>query len=565
MILEAARQSADSRLLSIAQAVFIHTESTTDDRIEAIAAINDIGDKIRFQQVWERLDPEDKSHPNAAAEYCRFLLGSGRPSKVIEFLATFETKTDELSRLRVEAQLQLSLDQDTGFLRDGLVGAIRLVEEGSDEMRLEILNRLARLPHSQFEPEEAQTLLEAIEKVADKSMLDTTLSFSLRIAGNPVRSTGLIDEAVALLLEEQIDSLCAWLLRNGEHEAILEHIDEVQAYRSAIAYEARVRALIATERLEDAFAFLKFPPDIADRVGALMMRAAVARRLERESAESGAWQEAMLEAERDMTRNHFLKIARAAQSMNRTRIAADALVAACGHPRGLMPPIEEISWLVGYLAKHDRADDLLLVSRRMLSRHSDDPVMMNNAIYLTIVLNGPEAANDNLVSLIEGLATSYPEVVGIRTTLALAYLMAGRNDEAYAVFRPEEFTGIGWQKFNASDRAIFAIALERKDDGKLAANVKQMIDWEEMLEVERIFFRDHLIEEDPRSRRLADADAPAEESPDPRLDGPSRAELLEQRRNRDADRTGESNPRLEMLREQRETEAKAPAPEPEVP
>lgn len=270
---------------------------------------------------------------------------------------------------------------------------------------------------------------------------------------------------------------------------------------------------MSLERFDDAFTLLQYPPDIADKIGVLMLRASVARVLGRKSAETTAWRAALLEAERDLTQNHYLKLSRFALAVGENSVAADAIVAACRHPRGVMPPSSEIEWVMPYLIENDRPDDLLSVSQRFLVSEWSNPVLMNNSIYLSLLLNGDAPIGENVLTLIEDLASKNPGILGIRTTLALAYLQSGRGEDAHSVFRPEEFTGIGWQRFAPSDRAIFAMALRAHGSGEHATNVIAMIDWSEMLEAERAFFRSSLIPSEVRVEVAATGEEGTDQEP----------------------------------------------------
>jgi len=543
VLLRAARRANDSRLLAIGQALFVHPEATPEDRILGLAAINDTGDGLRFESFWKELEAETRKSPEALRERCRHLIREGRSESAIELLREADPREHpQLALLKVEALL----DRDeTDTDRRALELALSLLDDApGNEIRVRLLNRLAEIDPSRIGSEKATRLEQWLDRLP-VTAIDPSLPYALRVARSPDRRDAILREAVDDLRADHLDPLCQWLSRLGEHERIEKRIDEVQAYRSAVAYETRVRALIALDRLEDAFALLQYPPDVANRVGALVMRASVAGRLGRRSAETSAWQEALHVASRDMTRNHYLELARFAQAAGERRVAADALVAACRHPRGIMPPSDEIRWLVRYLIEQDRPGDLLAVCKRLLQSEAENPVLLNNAIYLSIILGGEGTVGDNVLELVDTLGEEHPDILGIRTTRALAHLMAGRPGEAREAFRADEYEGIGWQLFPASDRAIFAMVLQEDGPEELARHVRDVIDWSEMLEAERAFFRKHLSD---NARSTGIETATADSSGDATGGGPNAVRV---EGDREASASGDlpPSPRLQRLQE----------------
>ena len=569
VLMTAARAVGDGRILTIAQALYTHEAATPEDRIEALGAINDVGDTLRFPAFWEALSGEARALPEAQVERMRHLLLKKAPLQVIEELGKSELAPGDPRRLmKIHALLQFGEAEKD---RAALTLALEEAREAPDEeARRKIFGLISVLPPERIPREIAAEALEAARSFPAIDELEPTLNFTLRIAQAPESRQGIAREALAALQKEHLDSLCRWLMRLREHRLIIEHIDEVQAFRSGFAFEARVQSLIAVHRLEDAFILLQFPPETADRVGALMLKATVARALGRKSEETAAWQEALLEAERDMTQNNYLKLARFAQAAGERRVAADAIVAACRHPRGIMPPSGEIDWLMQYLIENDRPGDLLVVSRRFLRSEWGNPVLLNNAIYLSVILGGEDSVGENVIQLVDSLQERHPGILGIRTTKALVHLLAGRAEEARGVFRPEEFTGIGWQAFPAPDRAVFALVLRETGPEALALNVRDRIDWDDMLEVERAFFWNRLF---PGSRILPEAESspgdaaaaatePAGEGEEKKAEAETispraQALLLRQEAEKAAEEGHELSPRMKILQEQQKAREQA--------
>lgn len=233
---------------------------------------------------------------------------------------------------------------------------------------------------------------------------------------------------------------------------------------------------------------MEFPPQGVDRIALLAKKAAVARELGRSTEETSAWREALLEAERDLTKNHYLQLARLAQRAGETEVAAESIVGACQNPLGILPPVREIGWVIGYLAKSDRAEDLRSVTNRLLQGESSHPVLLNNAVYLNTVMRGEARAEE--IQVMERLREQYPGVTQMRTTLALAYLTTGRKEEALALLEPERTSSVRWQELSPAGRSVFALVLAETGENEHFLKVHALIDAKELLAIERSFYED---------------------------------------------------------------------------
>lgn len=329
----AARKTGDSRTLILARMLFTHGEATIDDKIGALAAVNDIHDAPLFERFWNEFPEESRDLIPARIEYVRYLLNAERFTQAMRHLDDIDAVVEpELGLLKIQTLFRISGDEEPS--PDALTLALALIEDPENvAYRERVFDLLASLKPGAFSQSfifKIETALAALPEMA----IQPTFPYTLQLAKNPDRRETIVSDAVLKLRSEHLDPLCLWLLRLEAYEEIIESVTEVQAYRTNLAFESRVRSLIALERFEDAFALLQYPPNIADRIGTLILRASVARMLGRESAETTAWQEALVEAGRDMTKNHYLKVSRVALAAGERRVAADALVAACRHPRG---------------------------------------------------------------------------------------------------------------------------------------------------------------------------------------------------------------------------------------
>ena len=233
---------------------------------------------------------------------------------------------------------------------------------------------------------------------------------------------------------------------------------------------------------------------VLDGVAVVMggLGAAAARALGRRSDEVAAWNKARVAAEQDQTRNRHLGLAAAALRAGEEDIAAEAYVAAFRHPLGLMPPGREVAWLLNYLPENDRPEDLLAVTGRLLQWEADEPALVNNAVYLSLILGQP--VGEAGVGIMEPIVERHPEIAGFRNTLALARLETGDAAGALALYSKLEDGSAEHGKvgdsFSSAGRAIYSLVQAENGDVQEFHAVAGTIRWEEMLEQERLFFEE---------------------------------------------------------------------------
>ncbi len=492
VLLEASRAASDSRLLVVGMTVFLHPEATDEDRIAGLSALNDVGDPQRFSALFEQLPEEVRSLPPARYEWLRHLLVRGENRKVDEEIGADPELQDDprFALLQLDALGGIDgAEADARWHR----AALRWLGQGSAPDRDQVWTRIAQRHPRRFPADGASAFLSRLGTLVPGPDVPAILPYNLRIAVDPAGKDRYLQEAVAALRDDDLDDLCLWLMSLREHGVILGFLDEIQAYRSDIAYQTRVRALAESDRLEEALALLQFPPRLVDRMGLLILKASVARRLGNRSHEVAAWQEALLEAGRDMAENRYLNLARFAEKEGELDVAAEALVAACRHPRGIMPPSTEVRWLISYLIERNRPAELLTVTRRLLRAEAENPELLNNAIYLIAVLDDQSFAEEgDPVRVAEMLHRGQPGNDAMRTTLALVYLASGKAEAALALFRTDEREGLGWQRLGDADRAILAMTLLANGLETEAAAAARLVRWPRLLEVERKFYRSKL-------------------------------------------------------------------------
>lgn len=129
-----------------------------------------------------------------------------------------------------------------------------------------------------------------------------------------------------------------------------------------------------------------------------------------------------------------------------------------------------------------------MVTRRLLRAEAENVELLNNALYLTVILDGDGGGGDGLGRVAESLR-GHPGSEAMRTTLALVHLCAGQPSEALGLFRADEREGSDLEDLGEAGRAVLAMALLADGQEEKAAAVAGTVKWDRLLEAERRFYR----------------------------------------------------------------------------
>lgn len=500
-----ARELRDSRSLVFATALAGHPEATDPDRLDVLSLFAEVGEERRFAVVFAALPESLRVSPEARFLRLRQRLQRGEGAGVV---AALEIDPELLEtwpgpRLRLEGLWQRAYPGDDAAAAN--LAADLLEQELKPDDRIAILEGLSQLLPSRIPPRSGARLLEALGEGIGTGE-PPTLRDTLAIAAEPERSEAIVVSVVERLDPGSLGMLCRWLALLGEIETILEVTDKPTGLTDPIACEVRARALIETEDYAGALALLSYPVDSSDAVAIAILEAAAARGLGHNSDENAAWRKAQLAADSDLTRNRYLGLAEAARRAGRREVAVDAIVAACRHPVGLLPPAREIAWVMDDLVKGGRANDLLAVLARILPWEGGEPALINNAVYLSLILE--RAVGGAAVEAMKRIVEAHPEEAGFRNTLVLAYLAAGDAEAAIGLYPEMSVPGSdeeAWRDFSETRKAVYALALAENGDDRRFRQVVETIDWDSFFEKEGRFFesrlRPHLeSEQDPEDQ-----------------------------------------------------------------
>ncbi len=121
----------------------------------------------------------------------------------------------------------------------------------------------------------------------------------------------------------------------------------------------------------------------------------------------------------------------------------------------------------------------LAIAQEIISRYPDDVSFRNNRAYLKLLLNQDiDSAFDEILALVD----AQPDMVGFRSTLALAYLRKGDPKKAWSTL---DLESIDWEGQDDSSRTIYAVSAYRVGMISLARDIAEQIDLKSILAPEQ--------------------------------------------------------------------------------
>jgi len=510
--LEGARQIRAPRILQYAVIVFNHPEADLADKAEALGAVADIGDAKTFAGLYASLSEEEQRDPDIKFEWIRNELNASDPAEVFSLLG--EVSGDGLSRysaLMIECLFRMSAKEryeEAEQLTLQLLDATSGDRNKDREIQIAILGILAQQPSSRFSESGSKAITRKLEKqgLFQKETAAPTLRYTLQLASSPDRRKAILDEAITSLERFNQDELYRWLAGNEEFELLLSMMDPDEPIRSGAVFKAIVQALVVNERYTEAIEYLQFPPESIDKVWSFGTEAQLQSLLGNSQESVSSWRKAMIVAERDLTKNGFLRIARMAKRLGDLSVTADALVAASSHELGALPDFDEVSWMINYLVEEDRLDDLLTVSQRLL-RRSRNPILINNAIYLSMISSDGKVISEDMVKTMEALRKEKPDSSSFTATAALAYCLSDREAEGLALYEEGSESQFDWEPLTETQKATVALILAKLGQAERFLEIEQAIDWSSVTSMEKRFFRTRL---EQHKAALADDDSSSE-------------------------------------------------------
>lgn len=478
--------------LMVGKSLFEHPQAEVTDKLGAIETALQAGDLVTVASMFTRLRPAERELPEALELGARFFLARNHPSGALPLIDRLRLKRNE------PRDLLLAADALTRTPTEGNVArseAQRLIGElfrgqGDAETALEAFRLLGRIPMPERELyhfAEARLRLEGFSNSGTKVPVEAWLIVDeLDLATEPDRRNEILQESMDRWFATEPEVIGKWLLGLGETKRFLDNVPRAIALENPAMLPVVTQALILENRWDRALSLLDRAPNGTDPVVLLSLRAMIQSRLGQNAEANQNWARAARQAELVSGRAALLRFAQLAALGGKGEMRDEALAEALKRPSSLSIPAADVAFLYPALARQNRSEDLLQISEGLLAAEPENPQVLNNVVWLEL-LEG--ATDESRVKKLEQYVAEFPSVTALRSTLALAHLRAGRNEEAVEALAPlRQRIDAGEAEAAPTDRALVALALARQGDTEKSRELSKTVRWDKLMKAEREFF-----------------------------------------------------------------------------
>ncbi|MEM9016756.1 MAG: hypothetical protein AAGC68_07060, partial [Verrucomicrobiota bacterium] len=490
-----AKKNQSRHLLTAADALFEHPNATTEDRLQVLELSLEIGDLVKSRTRLLSLTQEELKQPDAMSLAVRFFLHRNDHRRALALVNELQEARGSLEDQLLAATVlaKTPSEKDKALLRaQDLIRALFMQDENT-RIALSAFSLLRTIPKplwqcSKFE--DTGSRLETLqENGAVLPLSITLLGLEIEKRIKPGNTDRILDEAIAKYTESNRFNLCEWLLLIEEAERAITLLEGSGESQSPRHYSLLVRAHILKQDWAKAASLLAQPNPRVDPTLVSSLHALVYGKQGRLANSERHWERAFDHASMSGGRQALLDLAQFAAKSGNEEIRNRALTEALKRRSPVALPAKDVSFLFTHLASSDRAEDLLVISRSLLRGEPDNPILLNNVVWLELLLRG--RSSGTLVSRVAEIAEKHPEITTLQSTLTLAYLLSGHEDLAHESFG--RLSQSSPNSFTESDRAVLAYA--KKQLGENSEEAVELIQWEDLMQVEVDFFRPALSED----------------------------------------------------------------------
>lgn len=444
--------------LETAQMLFQHPEASFEEKASILGYLQLRGEGARFVQLYDQLTGEQRKNPDMIFLKTRYLATQGAVREARSVLEEYFATGGEEARFRLLFSSLLIVSEDPKDQQRGqeVIAELMGVERMTSRVAFNLLGDAPPgtiLPN--LFPADIDAFVNALPEVRAQEKL---IASTIKLAGAKDDATGqseIFADALRTHQEGSLEMLCAWLSRFQRFDLILEAVDEKRGRESLALYDHRLRALTVVKGPEAAEEWLQNPHEKSSGMAVWMMRAKLAAAKKDGAGALEAWEKAFGLADKEKKAETFVALYRNGLEIGQLDAAVKAVLEAAKNPSGAFPASSQLQPAFEHLYEDNRLEDLLLLTWTALSREKNNLHLVNNFIYISMVLN--REGND-YVAQAGKVVEALPDVAGLRSTLAFAFLRAGQFAEALKVL---EDVKVEWSKEPPSSRAIRAVALEK--------------------------------------------------------------------------------------------------------
>lgn len=498
---QSAKRLRSRHLLYAAGALFDHPEATPEDRIDVIFLHLQIGDLVSTKKLLAALTPEELQTPDAMEAGVRFLLIRGENLRALPLVEKLQQSRGNLEDTLLAARViaRIPTEKNKATTRAQAMIESLFFQDEDPQIALAALPILRSIPKTLWETDRFRMARQRISSLRGKGNhapadLDF-LAAEIRMAASEGNRDAIIDEMIVSHRESNLERLASWLLELGETDRLdsLMTPDLIEA--SSVLYLTRARSLLQREDWKATQDFLATPHPQIPHTIIHAMRAVAATGMGQNANSRDQWERALRQATLLSGRGGLLELARMASAAGAEDIQNRALTEALRRPSVVPMPATDVSFLFSHLAAEDDPENLLVISRNLLQSEPDNPMLLNNVLWLELVMqkNSGNVRSDQIKDLVE----RFPGISTLRATFTLALLTEEKLEEAGNAAEAM-IAGVDPERFSPTDRAVLAL-VHRKVGTPSLTEFSGSIDWTGMMDIERSFFQAALANENEQN------------------------------------------------------------------
>jgi hypothetical protein len=476
----------EANAFTAAAGVFSDPRATRDDRLEMLQLLASQGPQALAMRAFASLPDELRKQAAFRAAITPLLVQRGEAAVAENRLREVLQPSDG-PQARLELLRTLCYKPDIWRIAKARRIFADFIADKADTEALAALLLLGNVPYALAPGLALPDLATWLKGQPKATAIHHLVALHPVLESQPQAAERVYAAAIKRFLATDPGVLGTWLVGHNQAAKAAEVLKEPAQTRPD-AFIAYLQALLNMRQADAIQTALNNPPAAVDLVDIEIAHALLAWLRQKPSATEAAFTRAMNQATFDTKRNRFFEIALTAQRYDVRASAIDAWVAAVRLGRGQLPLYNDLSPVLGVLAREGRTEDLLAMCRTMLRFEPNNTDLLNNFYYLALIhgILPPDKVTPAMIRLV----TNHPLRPALNSTLMLAEMLGG--DAASALTRLPQLSKskeVDTMMKAALEGSARVLVGETEAGTALLRDIK----WERLMRQERIVFRDMLV------------------------------------------------------------------------
>ncbi|MDF1824424.1 MAG: hypothetical protein P1U68_07265 [Verrucomicrobiales bacterium] len=494
----ASLKNRSPHLLVAARTLFSHSSALADERLEVIRLYLGLGDHVTVASLLAQLTPEERTSPDAMQLGAEFLIVRNRPIEALKLL-------EELRKNRVEpgdsflvasALARLSSEDDVARREAQRLIDELINQENGPQIAFSAFRLLEVIPEKNWDLKRFQDIGLRLREILAEEEIPLFVHFleaRLQIAADPAIREQVLSSIVSRFFDTHRSEVGDWLISRNEIALVQKTMAGADVENDPVNFSILIKSYFRDGNWEAASELLSKAPTELDPAMLFALRAVVATAVGERSNAKNWWERALRQAGLASGRGGLLTIAKIAASAGNESVRNRAVTEALKRRSAIPIPASDVSFIFSHLVEDDAGSDLLDISLGMLAGEPDNPLLVNNVAWLTLM---NRRSVSGLMDKLENLVGKFKKPAGLYTTLALAYHFEGQFDEAARVITTlsENLKADEFSELSDTDLAVIELVQRDSDLSVVPEGLPDRLKWGGMMAIEREFFQEALGE-----------------------------------------------------------------------